>query len=169
MSTGVPKLSIGLAPGRHTVDLARLAVDLGCERVYLYDSAAVYEDVFIWLARLAELTDAPLGAAVLVPNLRHVMTTASAIATLEDLAPGRFVSSKSGYASRACAGPVMTQRSPDSLRHAPRRSASHEVTASLPPHAASRTSAARKARPGCAGPRSTAEGGAQSITCPPGP
>ena len=59
--------------------------------MYLYDSAAVYEDVFIWLARLAELTDAQLGAAVLVPNLRHVMTTASAIATLEDLAPGRFV------------------------------------------------------------------------------
>ena len=28
---------------------------------------------------------------MLVPNLRHVMTTASAIATLEDLAPGRFV------------------------------------------------------------------------------
>jgi len=90
MST-VPKLSVGLAPGRYTVELAQLAVDLGCERVYLYDSAAVYEDVFIWLARLAELTDAPLGAAVLVPNLRHVMTTASAIATLEDLAPGRFV------------------------------------------------------------------------------
>jgi len=90
MST-VPRLSVGLAPGRYTVELAQLAVDLGCERVYLYDSAAVYEDVFIWLARLAELTDAPLGAAVLVPNLRHVMTTASAIATLEDLAPGRFV------------------------------------------------------------------------------
>ena len=77
----VPKLSVGLAPGRHTVDLAKLAVDLGCERVYLYDSAAVYEDVFIWLARLAELTDAQLGAAVLVPNLRHVMTTASGHAT----------------------------------------------------------------------------------------
>ena len=89
--SAVPKLSVGLAPGRHTVDLAKLAVDLGCERVYLYDSAAVYEDVFIWLARLAEHTDAQLGAAVLVPNLRHVMTTASAIATLEDLAPGRFV------------------------------------------------------------------------------
>ena len=89
--SAVPKLSVGLAPGRHTVDLAKLAVDLECERVYLYDSAAVYEDVFIWLARLAEQTDALLGAAVLVPNLRHVMTTASAIATLEDLAPGRFV------------------------------------------------------------------------------
>jgi 5,10-methylenetetrahydromethanopterin reductase len=86
----VPKLSVGLAPGRHTEDLTRLAVDLGCERVYLFDSAAVYEDIFIWLARLAEHTDARLGAGVLVPNLRHVMTTASAIATLEDLAPGRF-------------------------------------------------------------------------------
>ena len=91
VGTWRPKLSVGLAPGPHTLDLAKLAVDLGCERVYLYDSAAVYEDVFVWLARLAEQTDAQLGAAVLVPNLRHVMTTASAIATLEDLAPGRFV------------------------------------------------------------------------------
>ena len=86
----VPNLSVGLAPGPHTPDLTRLAIELGCERVYLFDSPAVYEDVFVWLARLAAGTDARLGTAVLVPNLRHVMTTASAIATLEDLAPGRF-------------------------------------------------------------------------------
>jgi 5,10-methylenetetrahydromethanopterin reductase len=59
--------------------------------VWLFDSAALYEDIWIWLARIAEHTDINVGTAVLVPNLRHVMTTASAIATLEDLAPGRFV------------------------------------------------------------------------------
>jgi 5,10-methylenetetrahydromethanopterin reductase len=103
----VPKLSVGLAPGRHTEELTRLAVDLGCERVYLFDSAAVYEDIFIWLARLAEHTDARLGAAVLVPNLRHVMTTVSAIATLEDVAPGRFAY---GFGTGASARTVLGKK-----------------------------------------------------------
>jgi 5,10-methylenetetrahydromethanopterin reductase len=56
----------------------------------LFDSAALYEDIWIWLARLAEHTDIDLGTAVLVPNLRHVMTTASAIATVEGISPGRL-------------------------------------------------------------------------------
>jgi 5,10-methylenetetrahydromethanopterin reductase len=43
----------------------------------------------MWLALAARETSVPLGTAVLVPNLRHVMTTAAAIATLEGLAPGR--------------------------------------------------------------------------------
>jgi len=103
----VPKLSIGLAPGRHTVELTRLAVELGCERVYLWDSPGVYEDVFVWLDRLAALTDARLGTAVLVPNLRHVMTCASAIATLEHRAPGRFAY---GFGSGATARTVLGKR-----------------------------------------------------------
>ncbi|MFA5883680.1 MAG: LLM class flavin-dependent oxidoreductase, partial [Acidimicrobiia bacterium] len=103
----VPSLSVGLAPGPHAVELTRLAVDLGCERVYLWDSPAVYEDVFVWLARLAEVTDARLGTAVLVPNLRHVMTCASAIATLEDLAPGRFAY---GFGTGATARTVLGKK-----------------------------------------------------------
>jgi 5,10-methylenetetrahydromethanopterin reductase len=59
-------------------------------RVWLFDSAALYEDIWVWLALIAEHTEIPLGTAVLVPNLRHVMTTASAIATIEGLAPGRL-------------------------------------------------------------------------------
>ena len=58
--------------------------------MWLYDSAALYEDIWIWMALLAEHTDLDLGTAVLVPNLRHVMTTASAIATVERMAPGRL-------------------------------------------------------------------------------
>jgi 5,10-methylenetetrahydromethanopterin reductase len=84
------KLSVGMPPGPDALEYARLADDLGYERVWLYDSAALYEDVWIWLARIVEHTNMKVGTAVLVPNLRHPMTTASAIATVEGLAPGRL-------------------------------------------------------------------------------
>lgn len=82
--------SVALPPGPHTLDHAKLAEELGYDRFWLFDSAALYQDVWIWLARVAEHTRIKLGTAVLVPNLRHVMTTASAIATIEHLAPGRL-------------------------------------------------------------------------------
>ena len=75
------QLSVGMPPGPRTLELAQLAEDLGYDRVWLFDSAALYEDVWIWLGRLAEHTEIDLGTAVLVPNLRHVMTTASATAS----------------------------------------------------------------------------------------
>jgi len=84
------QLSVGLPPGPRTLEYAQLAEELGYDRVWLYDSAALYEDIWIWMARLAEHTDLDIGTAVLVPNLRHVMTTASAIATVERMAPGRL-------------------------------------------------------------------------------
>ena len=84
------ELSVTLPPGPRTLEYARLAQDLGYDRLWLYDSAALYEDVWVTLAQLAEHTDLDLGTAVLVPSLRHVMTTASAIATIERLAPGRL-------------------------------------------------------------------------------
>jgi 5,10-methylenetetrahydromethanopterin reductase len=84
-------LSVGLPPGPRAIELAKRAEDLGYQRVWLFDSAALYEDIWIWLALVAEHTEIQLGTAVLVPNLRHVMTTASAIATIEGLAPGRLV------------------------------------------------------------------------------
>ena len=84
------ELSVGCRPGPRTLEYAQLAEELGYDRVWLYDSAALYEDIWIWMARLAEHTDLDIGTAVLVPNLRHVMTTASAIATVERMAPGRL-------------------------------------------------------------------------------
>jgi len=84
------KLSVGMPPGPNVLEYARLADELGYERIWLYDSAALYEDIWIWLARIAEHTPMQIGTAVLVPNLRHPMTTASAIATIEELAPGRL-------------------------------------------------------------------------------
>jgi 5,10-methylenetetrahydromethanopterin reductase len=79
-----------MPPGPHVVDHAQLAHDLGYDRIWLYDSAALYQDIWVWLARIADRTEIDVGTAVLVPNLRHVMTTASAIATIEHLAPGRL-------------------------------------------------------------------------------
>jgi 5,10-methylenetetrahydromethanopterin reductase len=83
-------ISVGFPPGPRAIELAKRAEDLGYQRVWLFDSAALYEDIWVWLALVAEHTEIPLGTAVLVPNLRHVMTTASAIATIEGLAPGRL-------------------------------------------------------------------------------
>jgi 5,10-methylenetetrahydromethanopterin reductase len=82
--------SCAMPPGPHCVEYAQLAQDLGYDRIWLYDSAALYQDIWVWLARIADKTDIKIGTAVLVPNLRHVMTTASAIATIEHLAPGRL-------------------------------------------------------------------------------
>jgi 5,10-methylenetetrahydromethanopterin reductase len=84
------RVSVGFPPGPRSIELAKRAEDLGYSRVWLFDSAALYEDIWVWLALVAEHTEIPLGTAVLVPNLRHVMTTASAIATIEGLAPGRL-------------------------------------------------------------------------------
>jgi 5,10-methylenetetrahydromethanopterin reductase len=84
-------LSCGMAPGPRTLEYARLAESLGYRRIWLYDSPAVYRDVWVALAEVALGTRRiGLGPAVLVPSLRHVMANAAAIATLEELAPGRL-------------------------------------------------------------------------------
>src|SRR2546423_7655823 len=76
---------------RH-VEHAAIAESLGYERVWFYDSPALYEDVWMVLGLAArETSRVGLGPAVLVPDLRHVLVTASAIATLEAVAPGRAV------------------------------------------------------------------------------
>jgi 5,10-methylenetetrahydromethanopterin reductase len=100
------KLSVGMPPGPQVVEYAQLAHDLGYDRIWLYDSAALYQDVWIWLARIADRTSIKIGTAVLVPNLRHVMTTASAIATIEHLAPGRLAC---GFGTGATARWVLGQ------------------------------------------------------------
>ena len=86
------EISIGITPGPDAVHHAQLAEKLGFRRAWLYDSAALYEDIWINIANILNATDnLDVGTAVLVPNLRHVMTTASAIATIERMAPGRLM------------------------------------------------------------------------------
>ena len=103
---GSIRFSVATPPGPNVVDYAKLAQELGYDRYWLYDSAAIYQDVWVWLARIADQTDIKIGTAVLVPNLRHVMTTASAIATIEHLAPGRLAC---GFGTGATATWVLGQ------------------------------------------------------------
>ena len=63
-------------------DHVALAEHLGYARAWLYDSPALYHDVWMSLARCAERTHTiGLGPAVIVPSLRHPMVTAAAVAT----------------------------------------------------------------------------------------
>src|SRR5690349_9264570 len=83
-----------------------LAEEIGYERAWLYDTPQQSPDVWMSLAMAAERTSRiGLGPAVLVPNLRHPMTNAAAIATLVGLAPGRVaVAIGSGFTGRFTLG-----------------------------------------------------------------
>ncbi len=52
-----PKISLGFPPGPLTLEAAELADELGYHRLWLYDSAAIWEDVWIHLAMVAERTE----------------------------------------------------------------------------------------------------------------
>jgi 5,10-methylenetetrahydromethanopterin reductase len=98
-------ISVVLPPSRRIIDYANVIQDAGAHRLWLYDSPAVYGDVWIALARVAEATSLPLGTAVAVPSLRHPMVTAAAIASIEELAPGRLtVAMGTGYTARRAMG-----------------------------------------------------------------
>ena len=85
------RISCGLVPSLDVVDHAKLAEDLGYERAWLYDSPAIYLDIWSSLALVAANTERiGLGTAVLVPGLRNVVATAAAVATIEGAAPGRL-------------------------------------------------------------------------------
>ena len=80
-------LSCAFATSNESHEHARVAESLGYARAWFYDSPALYPDVWVQLCRAAERTQRiGLGPAVLVPNLRHPMTNAAAIATLAQLA-----------------------------------------------------------------------------------
>ncbi|MYA52901.1 MAG: LLM class flavin-dependent oxidoreductase [Dehalococcoidia bacterium] len=94
------------------VEQAVLAEELGYERVWIYDSPALYHDVWVTLARIAERTERiGIGPGVLVPHLRHPMTQAAAITTLDELAPGRLaVALGAGFTGRLAMGQRMLTR-----------------------------------------------------------
>jgi len=96
------ELSCGLPPGPDFADLVVLAEGLGYTRVWIYDSAPLWEDPFVHLALAARRTSRiGLGTAVLIPTQRDVMAMASAIATVSRLSGGRF---------RPCFGTGFTAR-----------------------------------------------------------
>ena len=96
------ELSCGLPPGPDFSDLAVLAESLGYSRVWVFDSAPLWEDPFVHLALAAERTSRiGLGTAVLIPDERSEMAMTSAIATIARLSGGRY---------RACFGTGATAR-----------------------------------------------------------
>jgi 5,10-methylenetetrahydromethanopterin reductase len=96
------ELSCGLPPGPDFADLAALAEELGYARVWIFDSAPLWEDPFVHLALAAQRTERiGLATAVLVPAERSEIAMASAIAAIARLSRGRF---------RACFGTGFTAR-----------------------------------------------------------
>ena len=95
-----------LPPGPRTVEYALLAEDLGFRAVWCPEIPAFGHDIWVTLARIAEKTKRiKFGPSVLIPSYRHPMAQASAIATLEQIAPGRLmVGFGTGFTGRAGMG-----------------------------------------------------------------
>src|SRR5690242_10050743 len=95
-----------LPPGPRTVEHALLAEQLGYRAIWCPEVPAFGHDIWITLARIAERTDRlKFGPSVLIPSYRHPMAQASAIATLEQIAPGRLmVGFGTGFTGRAGMG-----------------------------------------------------------------
>ena len=92
-----------IPPGPDAPSYALLAEELGYEGVWCPETPAFGHDIFIALSRIAERTTRiGIGAAVLIPSYRHALAQASAIATVEHLAPGRVsVGFGNGFTGRA--------------------------------------------------------------------
>jgi 5,10-methylenetetrahydromethanopterin reductase len=99
-------LSVALPPSGRIADYAAAAERLGCNRLWLFDSPAVYGDIWIAAARVADATGTlGIGTGVAVPSLRHPMVTAAAIATIEEAAPGRLACAfGTGFTARRAMG-----------------------------------------------------------------
>jgi 5,10-methylenetetrahydromethanopterin reductase len=101
-----PRIAAAFPPRLEIVEQARAAEAFGYEGVWLFDSPALYTDIWVALARVAENTEhVRLGASVIVASGRHPMVTASAVAAIEELAPGRLaVAFGTGFTGRATLG-----------------------------------------------------------------
>ncbi|HMK11762.1 MAG TPA: LLM class flavin-dependent oxidoreductase [Acidimicrobiales bacterium] len=99
-------LSCAFATSMATPDHVARAEHLGYKRAWLYDSPALYPDVWMMLGEAARRTSTiELGPGVAIPSLRHPMVTAAAVATLHDLAPGRVnLAVGSGFTGRLTLG-----------------------------------------------------------------
>ncbi len=100
------KVSCAFPPSPMTVDHVVLAEELGFQRAWLYDSPAVYLDLWAVMALAATRTSRiGLASGILVPSLRHPVVTASALATIESLAPGRVTAGVgAGFSGRMLLG-----------------------------------------------------------------
>src|ERR1700755_1202759 len=99
-------ISCAFATSSNTPAHVEIAEALGYKRAWLYDSPALYPDVWMILGRCAERTSRiGLGPGVLVPSLRHPLVNAAASAGRVDRAPGRVAAAAgSGYTGRFTLG-----------------------------------------------------------------
>ena len=82
----------GTQPMPKLIEQVRLAERLGFESVWVIDSQLICRDIFVTLAAcLAGTSRILLATGVTNPRTRHVSATASAIATLEEMYPGRVL------------------------------------------------------------------------------
>jgi 5,10-methylenetetrahydromethanopterin reductase len=90
-----PSLGIalwGTQPMPTLVQQVQLAERLGFESVWVIDSQLICREIFVTLAAcLASTTRIALATGVTQPRTRHVSATASAIATLDEMFPGRVL------------------------------------------------------------------------------
>lgn len=88
------QFGVGCSPGdsaRQTLATARLAEELGFDVLWVADSHLIWRELYALLGALAVSTEKILlGPGVTHPLVRHPSLTASAIATLHELAPGRI-------------------------------------------------------------------------------
>lgn len=101
------KISAAFPPVPETPDHVVLAEELGYETAWVYDTPALQLDVWMTLALAGVRTDRiRLGPGVLIPSLRHPMTTASAIATLVGLVGAErvIIGAGTGFTGRRAMG-----------------------------------------------------------------
>jgi 5,10-methylenetetrahydromethanopterin reductase len=89
------KFDIGILATQPVPDIVRqvrLAESLGYAAAWIADTHLVCRELWVTLGACAAATSRiMLGPGVTVPHTRHVSVTASAILTLEELAPGRVM------------------------------------------------------------------------------
>jgi len=89
------KFDVGIVnnqPVPTIVQQAQLAESLGYDTVWITDSHLICRELWVTLAACAlGTTRIKLGTGVTVPHTRHWSVAASAIASLEELAPGRVI------------------------------------------------------------------------------
>ncbi|WP_419922127.1 LLM class flavin-dependent oxidoreductase [Candidatus Poriferisodalis sp.] len=101
------KISAAFPPVPATPDHIVLAEELGYETAWVYDTPALQLDVWMTLALAGVRTERiRLGPGVMIPSLRHPMTTAAAIATLVGLVgPERvIIGAGTGFTGRRAMG-----------------------------------------------------------------
>jgi 5,10-methylenetetrahydromethanopterin reductase len=82
---------INIAPAADSWKVVQRAEELGFTHAWFYDTQLLNADVFVAMAAAAMKTDRiRLGTGVLIPSNRIAPVTASALASLNKLAPGRI-------------------------------------------------------------------------------